>query len=154
MSSHPTSEPLYPVETLGRLMEGLPHCKELGIQAINIQPGPCLLKLDYAKQLIGNIETGLVHGGVITTLLDSAGGVAAFSVVTQGHSVATLDLRIDYLTQASPGQAIYGLAESYRKTRHVVFVRGYAYHQSPDAPIANFTASFMVGSVGFSPDAH
>jgi uncharacterized protein (TIGR00369 family) len=154
MSSDTTTTPLYPVETLRRLMEELPHCKELGLHAIDIQPGSCLLKLDYAEQLIGNIETGLVHGGVITTLLDSAGGVAAFSVVPQGNSVATLDLRIDYLTQAKPGQAIYGLAESYRKTRHVIFVRGYAYHESPDAPIANFTASFMVGSVGFAPDAH
>ncbi len=146
------SNKLYSLNGLRELFEQLPQIRKLGIQIVEYERGRCLFKIDYAPEFIGNSETGLIHGGIITTLLDSVGGAAAFSTVQEGSSVATLDLRLDYLTQAEPGEPIMGFAESYHQTRNVVFVRGYAYHHSAEKPIANFVASFMIGSVGFSPD--
>ncbi|WP_260295206.1 PaaI family thioesterase [Sedimenticola hydrogenitrophicus] len=143
----------YPLDTIRTILERLPHVEALGLRAIEMHRGSCLFEVQYAPHLVGNLETGVIHGGVITTLMDSAGGAAAFSVVPAGASVATLDLRIDYLKQAEPGKAIRGHAECYRQTRHVVFVKGHAYQDSTDDPIAHFVASFMVGSVGFAPDA-
>ena len=55
------------------------------------------MRVAYRAELVGNPETGVVHGGVITTLLDSVCGLAVFSSFTQMRPVATLDLRIDYL---------------------------------------------------------
>lgn len=143
----------YPLDGVRSILEKLPHVEALGLTVIEMQRGSCLFEVQYAPHLVGNLETGVIHGGVITTLLDSAGGAAAFSVVPAGASVATLDLRIDYLKQAEPGKAILGYATCYRQTRHVVFVKGHAYHDATDDPIAHFVASFMVGSVGFAPDA-
>ncbi len=143
----------YPLNRIRSILEQLPHVEALGLTAIELNRGSSLFKVEYAPHLVGNLETGVLHGGVITTLMDSAGGAAAFSVVPVGASIATLDLRIDYLKQAEPGKSILGYAECYRQTRHVAFVKGHAYHDSPNDPIAHFVASFMVGSVGFAPDA-
>lgn len=149
-----SEQKLYPLDRLMATFEALPHIKALGLRCVEFDRGSCLFELPYSEQLVGNSETGVVHGGVITSLLDSAGGAVAFTVISAGKSVATLDLRIDYLTQAAPRQVIMGYAECYRQTKSVAFVRGYAYQDSADDPIASFSASFMIGSVGFSPDAH
>ena len=125
----------------------------LPLSAAPCEDGRCLFEIPFAPHLVGNLETGVVHGGVITTLLDSAGGAAAFTVVPAGATVATLDLRIDYLKPAEQGRAIKGYGEVYRQTANVVFVKGHAYHEETSDPIAHFVASFMVGSVGFAPDA-
>ncbi len=146
-------QPRYPLKRIQSILEQLPHVDALGLIAIEMNRGSCLFEVKYAPHLVGNLESGVIHGGVITTLMDSAGGAAAFSVVPAGASVATLDLRIDYLKQAEPGKSIRGYAECYRQTRHVAFVKGHAYHDSPNDPIAHFVASFMIGSVGFAPDA-
>lgn len=143
----------YPLKSIQSILEKLPHIEALGLTALELSRGSCLFKVDYAPHLVGNLESRVVHGGVITTLLDSAGGTAAFTVVPDAAAVATLDLRIDYLKPAEPERAILGYAECYRQSRHIVFVRGHAYHDDPDDPIAHFVASFMVGSVGFSPNA-
>ncbi len=140
---------LYSLEQVRQVLEGLPHFRELGITLVELTRGRCLARLDASPRLAGNPETGAVHGGVITTLLDSVGGAAAFSSIRQGQTVATLDLRIDYLRASEPGRAIFGQAECYRLARSVAFVRGTAYCEETD-PIAQCAATFMVGSVGFS----
>ncbi len=148
-----TTETLYPLESLQATLETLPQIEALGLRCLELGRGHCLFELDYADHLAGNPETGTIHGGVITTLLDSAGGAVAFTIIPQGKSVATLDLRIDYLSQAQRELSIKGFAECYKQTQHVAFVRGYAYQSTADDPIASFSASFMIGSVGFAPDA-
>lgn len=134
-------------------MEQLPQIRALRLTVVDMQRGSCLFRVEYAPHLVGNLESGVIHGGVITTLLDSAGGAAAFSVAPLNSTVATLDLRIDYLKKAEPGKSILGFAECYRQTPHILFVKGHAYHDQPEDPIAHFVASFMIGSTGPASDA-
>jgi len=145
-------EDMYPLAEFKKIMEGLPHCAALGIKMGEYRRGYCEAHLDYDEKLAGDPDTGIVHGGVVTTLMDSAGGACAFSVIKAGQTVATLDLRIDYLKPAEPGAIIHGVTECYKLTKNVAFVRGYAYNTDRNDPIANCTATFMVGSVGFSPE--
>jgi uncharacterized protein (TIGR00369 family) len=130
-------------------LESLPHFQELGVRIVEVGRGVCVAQIDPSPRLAGNPETGVVHGGVITTLLDSVGGAAAFSVILRGQSVATLDLRIDYLRASEAGRAIFGRAECYRLSRSVAFVRGTAYCDGAEL-LAQCAATFMVGSVGFT----
>jgi hypothetical protein len=61
-------------------------------------------------------------------------------------SIATLDLRIDYMRPATPRQPVFARAECFRKTHSIAFVRGSAYHESPDDPIATTIATFVLSS--------
>ncbi|MBI5443746.1 MAG: PaaI family thioesterase [Deltaproteobacteria bacterium] len=142
-------EELYPIDQVRETVGGLPQFQELGIRIVEVGRGVCVARLEPSPRLAGNPETGAVHGGVITTLLDSVGGAAALSVIRAGQSLATLDLRIDYLRMSEPGRAIFGRAECYRLSRSVAFVRGTAYCEETE-PLAHCAATFMVGSVGLS----
>ena len=96
--------------------------------------------------MAGNAENGVLHGGVITAALDSACGIAVIAALGRRMGIATLDLRIDYLKPATPGDAITAAAHCYKVTRNICFVRALAYHADSADPIANCTASFMITS--------
>lgn len=137
-------------ERLRAIFETIPHCRELGIEVVAVQEGKGVVGLDYQKRLVGNPETGHLHGGVVTTLLDTVAGLAVLSAVPEDTTVATLDLRIDYLRPAAPGRYVLASATCYRRTPNVAFVRAIAYHDNPDDPIANGVATFMLSATGFS----
>lgn len=122
----------------------LKHCKHLNISVLDIGTGSLTLELPYSENIIGNPETGVIHGGALTTLMDTACGFAAISALDSPGICPTLDLRIDYMKPAEPGKPVVGEAEAYRVANNVVFARGLAYHpDEKDQPIAHCTASFM-----------
>jgi acyl-coenzyme A thioesterase PaaI-like protein len=61
-------------------------------------------------------------------------------------SIATIDLRVDYLRAARPGVDLYARSECYRVTRNVAFVRAVAYEDSADDPFAGCLGTFMLGA--------
>ena len=130
----------------------LPHFNQLGLKLLEMRRGYCRMELPYQEDLIGDPATGIVHGGVVTTLLDSACGMAVFSSFKKLRPVATLDLRIDYLRPAQPQRRLIGEARVEKMTRTVAFVTAQAFQDEPDEPVARAMASFMIDSVGFSPD--
>lgn len=122
----------------------IPHNKALGVQLLDFGPSPVRVRLPYRDELVGNPATGAMHGGAITALMDLTCGAAVFMTLRAMSNVATLDLRIDYLEPTAPGRDIVAEAECYKLTRSVAFVRGAAYHDDPDQPIAACAGTFMV----------
>src|SRR5690606_33514114 len=104
------------------------------------------LLLPYHPRLIGNPETGVLHGGAISALMDATCGAAVFQALKQPLTIATLDLRIDYLKPAAPGRDVIARAHCYKVTRHVGFVRGVAFLDDEDDPIATCSGTFMLGT--------
>jgi len=145
------SGPLPELDNIKTVFEDIPHCKALGMQIIELRHGKGFMEVDYDKKMIGNPKTGVVHGGVITALLDTLCGVVVMSAVPENTPLATLDLRIDYLHPATPGDTIRASAECYKVTENVAFVRGLAYHDVAGDPIANCTGTFMLAATGFAP---
>ena len=128
------------------LVAHIPHARAIGLIVLEARPDEAWLKVPYAPELVGNPETGVVAGGVVTTLLDNAAGTAVIVALEEVRSIATLDLRIDYLKPATPGRDIVGYCHCYKVTRNIAFVRGVAYHDTPDDPIATMVAAFMLGA--------
>lgn len=124
-------------------VEGTPHAKFLGIQFVAVDIARATLSLPYQNHLVGNAETGVLHGGPLTTLLDQASGLAAISSFENMVPVATLDLRIDYMRAAKPKQTIIAEAHAYKTTKHIAFVRAVAHEGDINDPVASSQASFM-----------
>jgi len=131
------------LDILRQLIPELKHCKLLGILVNDISKGSILLELPYSKEIIGNPETGVIHGGALTTLMDNACGFSAISALDDSSIAPTLDLRIDYMRAAEPNKPVFGKAEVYRTTRNVLFSRGIAFQDDEDNPVAHCTATFM-----------
>lgn len=122
----------------------IPHARELGIWVIEVGRGSARLALNYRDELLGDPERGLIHTGVITTMIDSACGFAVIANTGKPISIATLDLRMDYLRPALRDKTIYVQAECYRTTRHIAFVRASAWQDSEQRLVATSTSAFML----------
>jgi uncharacterized protein (TIGR00369 family) len=109
-------------------------------------PGFAVCVLPYRDELIGDPQRGVVFGGALTTLIDHASGLAVACALEELTSIATIDLRVDYLRAASPGRDLYTRSECYRVTRNVAFCRAVAYEQSPDDSFASCLGTFMLGA--------
>jgi len=134
---------------------GVPHNLALGIRILDVSPTEASFELPYDARLVGNPETGTLHGGAITALLDACAGAAVFAALPSLVPIATLDLRIDYLKPAAPGKPVIGKASCYKMTRNVAFTRGVAYQDDPSNVIAHSVGTFMLstkmGKVGTAP---
>jgi len=126
--------------------EGIPHNKALGMQLLVLERGEAKFLLPYDAKLVGNPDTGVLHGGAITALLDAASGASVFAALTDWVPIATLDLRIDYLRAAEAGRDVLCLATCYKRTRNVAFTRAIAYHDDPADPIASSVGTFMLST--------
>ncbi|MEM8754012.1 MAG: PaaI family thioesterase [Pseudomonadota bacterium] len=125
-------------------LNGFPHAEEIGMEMTPTGDGEVLVTVPYAEKLVGDAETGVVHGGVITTILDTGCGIAAIAKTGKMGGIATLDLRIDYMRPAKPGETLKAACECYRVTRSVAFARGVAYDADPDDPVATAAGAFML----------
>ncbi|HET7503201.1 MAG TPA: PaaI family thioesterase [Kofleriaceae bacterium] len=124
----------------------VPHNRALGIRIIEVTPAGATFELPYDPKLVGNPDTGTLHGGAITALLDGCSGAAVFFALTELVPIATLDLRIDYLKPAEPGKSVISKASCYKLTRNVAFTRAVAYQDDPDDAIAHSVGTFMLAT--------
>lgn len=131
---------------LRTFIHGIPHNRALGMRAISLDRGVAVMEVPYNLKLVGNPDTGVLHGGVITALLDACSGAAVFSSLTSWAPIATLDLRIDYLRAAEPNRTVVCRATCYKITRSVAFTRAIAYHDDEANPIASSAGTFMLGT--------
>lgn len=96
---------------LRQLVEELiPFNKFLGMRARTLHDGVAVLELPFRDDFIGDPIRRAMHGGVLSTLADTAGGIAVWTQLADARRrVSTIDLRIDYLR---PGRAEAVLCEA------------------------------------------
>lgn len=132
-------------EKLARqFIESLPHAKALAMSMSEIGDGVAVISMPYDERLVGDPKTGVIHGGAVSTLMDTCGGAAVMSHPEAPGGTATMDLRIDYMRAATPGQSITARATCYHITRTVAFVRAVATDDDTDNPVATATGAFTV----------
>jgi uncharacterized protein (TIGR00369 family) len=123
--------------------QGVPHNQALGMRVLEMTATGVVIELPYDPKLVGNPDTGVLHGGAITALIDACSGAAVFAALTEWKPIATLDLRIDYLRAGDAGRAILCRASCYKLTRNVAFTRAVAYQDAEANVIAHSVGTFM-----------
>ena len=115
-------------------MERTGHGAALGFEITAIGRGEVELVFPYKSETVGNPITGVVHGGVIVSLLDTCCGSAAITMLNSSAVTPTMDLRLDYMHPAKPFEPIYVAAKVYKNTSNVIFCRGSAWQDDRDNP--------------------
>jgi uncharacterized protein (TIGR00369 family) len=97
--------------------EAVAFNRVLGLKVESLDPDAARLRFDMRPELIGNPRRQILHGGVISAVLDVAAGFAIHLAVGKNRdadahdgefpSIGTIDLRVDYLR---PGRGKYFIA--------------------------------------------
>ena len=92
-----------PAELMRRFMEqDIPYNAYLGLKVDDVREGFCRLRLPFRPEFVGDTRRPAQHGGLISFLVDTCGGVAVWSCCCLEDRIATIDLRVDYLRPAPP----------------------------------------------------
>ncbi len=132
------------VKLARQFIQALPHSVALGMELTGLDKGTSVITMPYDPKLIGDPKTGVIHGGAVSALMDTSCGAAVMSHPSNPAGTATIDLRIEYLRAAVPGQTITATATCYHVTRSVAFVRATATDENTENPVATATGTFTV----------
>jgi uncharacterized protein (TIGR00369 family) len=127
-----------------QFIEALPFCRALGMRMEEIGDGVAVISIAYDAALVGDPQTGVIHGGAVSALMDTCGGAAVMCHPEAVAATATIDLRIDYMRPAQPGERITARAHCYHVTRSVAFVRAEAWDSDAGRPVASATGAFTL----------
>ncbi len=133
-------------DILPQLAAGAAHTHALGFVYDSVDGDRVRIRAPWREDLVGDPDTGVLSGGLVTTLLDHVGGLAVWVALGQFESIATLDLRVDYMRAARPRCDLIAEARCYHLTRSVAFVRAWAFEDSPDDPVAAAQSAYMLST--------
>ena len=130
---------------LPQLASGAAHTHALGFafEGLHDDASP-RIRVPYRPEWVGDPDTGVLAGGLVTTLLDHVGGLAVWVAMDAFKPIATLDLRVDYMRAAQPGRDLLAQARCFRLTPTIAFVRGWAFEDDPSNPVAAAQAAYVV----------
>jgi uncharacterized protein (TIGR00369 family) len=125
------------------MREGIPFNRLLGIQVIELRQGFARMEIPFRDELIGDPSKPALHGGVLSALIDTVGGAAAFTMTAPGDSVSTIDLRIDYLRPGLP-QRLAAEAQVVRMGGRIASVDMKAFHPDSGAVVATGRGAYHI----------
>jgi uncharacterized protein (TIGR00369 family) len=141
---------------LQQISELIPFNHLLGVEVVDFGPEGCTVAFDKRPDLVGNVMKDVLHGGVISAVLDFTGGMTGLASVVESSDVGTLeqlgetfagfgtiDLRVDYLRPGA-GRRFIATGTTLRTGRRVVVTR-MELHNDEATLIAVGTGSYVTG---------
>ncbi|TXH92810.1 MAG: thioesterase family protein [Pseudomonas sp.] len=143
-------------QSVEAFFQRIPFNQVLGIRIDELSGDRVLMSLPMKPELIGNFVHGILHGGVISSLLDVAGGAMALIGAFDKHQhlsqqermqrlskLGTIDLRVDYL-RPGRGNLFTATAVLLRSGNKVAVVRT-ELHSDDGTLVAVGTGTYLCG---------
>jgi uncharacterized protein (TIGR00369 family) len=125
--------------------ELIPFNRFLGIRCVAIEDESVHVTLPFRPELVGDPMRPALHGGVISTLADLAGGTAVWRGLDDPRArVSTIDLRVDYLRPARL-ETLDAIGRVVRRGNRVAVVDVDVFHPTqPDEVLATGKAVYNI----------
>ncbi len=143
-------------QSLTMFINQIPFNHVLGIELLEVGDDNVKLKLPMREQLVGNFLHGILHGGVISSVLDVAGGICALAGAIKRtrelpdnervkllSKIGTIDLRVDFL-RPGRGEWFWACARPLRDGNKLAVSR-MEFHNHEDELIAVGTGTYLCG---------
>lgn len=111
------------LQHLSRAFTEIPFNQMLGLKLDSLEKEYAVMSFNMKQELVGNFFYGILHGGVISSVLDMAGGMIVMAAAAYKHPNAnvdelaeilgkcsTVDLQISYLR---PGRGEHFIAKAW-----------------------------------------
>ena len=133
------------LELCRRFVATVQHSTNLGIEVLETGEDRVRCRMPWRAELVGNPETGVIHGGAVFAFLDQVGGLANACAIYPDYEITpTIDFRLDHLRPAESGRAVIGDGVCYRLSSQVAFVRVTAFAEGlEEEPVATGLATYM-----------
>lgn len=143
------------LQQLSSAFTAIPFNQMLGLKLNHLAPDQVVMNFSMRDELIGNFLQGILHGGVISSVLDMAGGMVVMASVLHKHPDAsieelteivarcsTVDLHISYL---SPGKGEHFTAKaSLIKTGHTISFAQMSLYNEAETLIATANGTYLL----------
>ncbi len=103
--------------------EESPFNRLLGFRGESAGQGRCMMVLPVRSDFVGDPRRPALHGGVISALIDTAGGLAAWTELQESESLSTVHLCVDYLEPVGLDGDLRADAQLVRKGNRVCHVK-------------------------------
>ena len=109
---------------------------------VDVQPGLVEITFPYDKSLTQQHD--FIHGGIVSTVLDSACGYSAFSLMPADSGILTIEFKVNLLSPAK-GEWFQAIGKVKKPGRTITVSDGemYAYHGDNKKLIATMVGTMM-----------
>lgn len=116
--------------------------KTIGVNIVSVEPGK--LELEFSHNAKLTQQHGFIHGGIVTTVLDSACGYAALSLMPKDSAVLTVEFKTNFMSPAQGEKfSAFGSVKKAGKTITVCDGELFALHDNQKKLVATMTATLM-----------
>lgn len=92
--------------------------RHLGARLVSVEPGEVRIELPFRKELTQ--QHGFLHAGATTTIADSAGGYASYSLMPSGSSILTVEFKVNLMAPAK-GDRFLAIGRVKKPGRNLFF---------------------------------
>ena len=129
------------VEAIGRILEKAPYFNLIGMDLHHLEPGRCDFRLQTENRHLQPF--GVIHGGVLASILDAACFWSVFGALDQNLSLTTTDLKIDYLAPVPAGRGLIVTGEAIKIGRTLCLSQARA-QEEQSGKLAGFATSTLM----------
>ncbi|MFX0035293.1 MAG: PaaI family thioesterase [Candidatus Hermodarchaeota archaeon] len=115
-------------EMIKLLYDNIPFYSTLGFELKEISNGKAIFEIQIRKELTQN---GMIHGGVLASLVDSTCACAAFSLIFPEGYITTIDLRVEFLKPISIGR-LRAIAKCLKSGKNIFFCKAKVWDENDE----------------------